>query len=59
MPYKIIEEHKGCFKVQDPKHKTHVFSKKCQTKGQAQKQRTAIALSEARKTGKSVSTFFV
>lgn len=58
MPYKIVEEHKGCFKVQDPKHPSHMFSMKCQSKKMAQKQRVAIALSESRKSGKSPSMYF-
>jgi hypothetical protein len=35
-----------------------VFSRKPLSKKQAQKQRTAIALSESRKTGKPVSIFY-
>lgn len=58
MPYIIEEKHQGCFRVSDPKHPKHMFSKKCQTRKQAEKQRVAIALSESRKTGKSASLFF-
>ena len=58
MPYKIVEEHPGCFKVKDPKHPSRVFSSKCQRKSMAMKQRVAIALSESRRTGKAPSYFF-
>lgn len=53
-----MEEHKGCFKVKDSKHPSHMFSMNCQSKKMAQKQRVAIALSEARKSGKSPSMYF-
>ena len=59
MPYKIVESHTNCFKVQDPKHPKHIFSKKCQSKRQAEKQRVAIALSESRNTGKPTSAYFI
>lgn len=59
MPYKIIEEKPSCFKIKDINHPSHIFSNKCQTKKQAQKQRIAIALSESRKSGKPASLFFV
>lgn len=58
MPYKIVQEHKGCFKVSDPKHPSRMFSKRCQTKTQAQKQRIAIALSESVRSHKPISSFF-
>lgn len=58
MPYVIEKKHPGCFAVKDPKHPSHMFSKKCQTKKQASKQRIAIALSESRKTKKPASIFF-
>jgi len=59
MPYSIVEEKPGCFKVHDAKHPSHMFSKSCQTRKMARKQRVAIALSESRKTGKAAKTFFV
>lgn len=59
MPYKIVEEHKGCFGIKDVKHPKYEFSKKCQTKKQAEKQRIAIALSESRKSGKPIKNYFV
>lgn len=59
MPYAIVEKEKNCFGIKDMKHPSHVFSKKCQTKKQAQKQRIAVALSESRKTGKLAKSFFV
>ena len=58
MPYKIVEEHKGCFKVKDPKHPSHMFSMHCQTKKQSEKQRVAIALSESRRKHKPASMYF-
>ena len=54
MPYKIVPEGSG-FVV---KHGKHQFSKKPITKEMARKQQIAIALSEARKTGKSAGKFF-
>lgn len=52
MPYKIIGEKSGCFKVKDINKPSHIFSKHCQTKKQAQAQRVAIVLSEQRKNPK-------
>jgi len=56
MPYSIIHVPGG-FVVEDKKGK--MFSKHPLTKKMATKQRVAIALSESRKTGKPVSTYFV
>lgn len=56
MPYKI-KHVEGGFIVEDKKGKK--FSKHPLTKKMATRQRVAIALSEARKTGKPVSTYFV
>lgn len=55
MPYRIIKSGTG-FKVSDGKG--HTFSNKALTKKQAEKQRISIALSESRRSGKPVSTFF-
>jgi len=55
MPYRIVHMDGG-FAVKDAKGKT--FSNKPLTKKVAQKQRIAIALSEAQKTGKPVSMYF-
>lgn len=55
MPYLIENTGKG-FKVCDDKGKC--FSKKSLPKARAVKQRIAIALSEAKRTGKSVGEFF-
>lgn len=55
MPYRIVHMDGG-FAVKDAKGK--VFSNKPLTKKVAQKQRIAIALSEAQKTGKPVSMYF-
>lgn len=55
MPYNI-DKVKGGFVVKDVKGRA--FSKKPLTKLGAQKQRIAIALSEARKTGKPISLYF-
>lgn len=55
MPFKIVGQDRG-FKVCDKKR---CYSKKPLTKKQAQKQRVAIALSESRRTGKSIDKFFV
>ncbi len=55
MSYTIIPVGRG-YKVLSQDGKT--FSRKPLSKKQAQKQRTAIALSEARKTGKPVSIFY-
>lgn len=56
MPY-MIKNVDGGFIVKDKKGKE--FSNKPLTKKMATKQRIAIALSEAKKTGKPVSTYFV
>lgn len=55
MPYKI-EKMEGGWKVCDS---NRCFSKKPMSKKNANKQRVAIALSEQRKTGKPVKSFFV
>lgn len=55
MPYKI-EKVEGGFKVCDS---ARCFSNKPMSKKKAIKQRIAIALSEQRKTGKQMSSFFV
>ena len=55
MPY-IIKPVRQGFKVFDAKGK--VFSNKPLTRKAATKQRIAIALSEAKKTGKPASDFF-
>jgi hypothetical protein len=55
MPYKIVKEGTG-FVVMDKKGKQ--FSKKPLSKKIARKQQIAIALSESKKTGKPVSSFF-
>jgi len=57
MPYVIKQRSKNCYAVVDPSS-NHIFSSKCQTKKMARKQRIAIVLSESRKTGKPVNTFF-
>lgn len=56
MPYSI-EKVKGGFVVEDKAGKQ--FSNKPLTKRVAQKQRIAIAISEAKKTGKSVGSYFI
>jgi hypothetical protein len=55
MPYTIERSGKG-FKVCEPDGKC--FSKQGLPKATAQKQRIAIALSESRKSGKPVNSFF-
>lgn len=55
MPYKIVESNKGFF-VEDKKG--HKFSKKPLTKPKARKQQIALALNEAKETGKSPGAFF-
>lgn len=55
MPYNIIPVGHG-YKVMSQDGK--VFSRKPLSKKQAMKQRTAIAISEARKTGKPIATFY-
>ena len=55
MPFKV-EKVKGGFKVKDMIGKA--FSKKPLYKRVAQAQRIAIALSEAKRTGKPPSVFF-
>lgn len=56
MPY-LIKKVKGGFFVEDKAGKK--FSDKPLTKKVAEKQRIAIALSEARKSGKPVSSYFI
>ena len=60
MPYAVIKRPgtNSCFNVVDPLS-SRVFSKRCQTKKMARKQQIALALSESRKTGKPVKSFFV
>jgi hypothetical protein len=60
MPYGIIKRPgtNSCFSVVNPLS-SHIFSKRCQTKKMARKQQIALALSESRKTGKPVKSFFV
>lgn len=55
MPYRIVNMDGG-FAVKDSKGK--IFSNKPLTKKVATKQRIAIALSEAQKTGKPPSYYF-
>jgi len=55
MPYKIVNMDGG-FMVHDLKGR--MFSNKPLIKNMAVKQRVAIALSEAQKTGKSPSIYF-
>lgn len=55
MPYHIERVGSG-FKVCDQSGKC--FSKKGMPKKRAEKQRIAIALSESRKTGKDVGSYF-
>lgn len=55
MPYKIKEVGTNKFKVCDP---MRCFSKVGLSREQAMKQRIAIALSEHRKTGKAMKSFF-
>ena len=57
MPFQIKKVGKG-FKVVEP-GKTHVFSNNPLSKKQAMKQRVAIALSESRKSGKPVKSYFM
>lgn len=57
MPFQIKKVGKG-FKVVEP-GKTHVFSNNPLSKKQAMKQRVAIALSESRRTGKPVKSYFI
>jgi len=56
MPYSI-KKVKGGFVVEDKAGKQ--FSNKPLTKKVAEKQRIAIALSEAKKTGKSIGSYFI
>lgn len=49
MPYKILQEKKNCFRVKDITNPSHVFSKHCQTKKQAEAQRIAIILNQKKK----------
>lgn len=55
MPYTIIPAGRG-YKVMSQDGR--MFSRKPLSKKMAQAQRTAIVLSEARKTGKPVSFFY-
>lgn len=55
MPYKI-EPYKEGFRVCDS---SRCFSNKPLSKSKAQRQRIAIAMSEHKKTGKAVKSFFV
>jgi len=56
MPFQIKKVGKG-YKVVEP-GKTHVFSNNPLSKKQAMKQMVAIALSESRKSGKPIKSFF-
>lgn len=56
MPYQIKEIKSGCFKTCDAKNKC--LSNKCLTKKVAQKQRVAVAISESKRSGKPVSSYF-
>jgi len=60
MPYEVVKRpgSKSCFHIIDPLS-NHVFSKHCQSKKMAQKQRVAVALSESRKSGKPIKSFFL
>lgn len=49
MPFGILSEKPNCYKVQDITNPSHVFSKKCQTKKQAEAQRIAIILNQKKK----------
>lgn len=55
MPYSIESTGKG-FKVCDASGKC--FSKKGLPKKTAERQRVAIAISESKKTGKSIGSYF-
>jgi hypothetical protein len=57
MPYELVKVIRG-FKVVDPAT-NRIFSTKALSKKQATKQRIAIALSESKKTGKPVKSFFL
>jgi hypothetical protein len=56
MPY-LIKKVNGGFVVEDKAGKQ--FSNKPLTKKTAKKQRIAIALSESKKTGKSIDSYFI
>jgi hypothetical protein len=60
MPYEVVKRpgSKSCYHVVDPLS-GHVFSKRCQSKKLAQRQRVAIALSESRKTGDPIKNYFI
>jgi non-canonical (house-cleaning) NTP pyrophosphatase len=61
MPYSI-KKVKGGFKVSDGKRSDGVikyFSNKPLTKTVAEKQRIAVALSESKKTGKPIDSYFI
>jgi hypothetical protein len=55
MPYSI-QNHDGYFMVHDSNGKMYT---KYKNRKDAEKQRIAIALSQAKKSGKPVSTYFV
>jgi len=56
MPFQIKKVGKG-YKVVEP-WKTHVFSNNPLSKKQAMKQRVAIALSESKKSGNPIKSYF-
>jgi hypothetical protein len=56
MPFQIKKVGKG-YKVVEP-GKTHVFSNNPLSKKQAMKQRVAIALSESKKSGNPIKSYF-
>ena len=55
MPYTIEKKGRGYFVMDKSGHR---FSKKPLTKEKARSQQIAIALSEARRTGKDVGRYF-
>lgn len=57
MSYELVKVNRG-FKVVDPAT-NRIFSNKALSKKQATKQRIAIALSESKKTGRPVKSFFL
>jgi len=56
MPFQIKKVGKG-YKVVEP-GKTHVFSNNPLSKKQAMKKRVAIALSESKKSGNPIKSYF-
>ena len=56
MPFQIKKVGKG-YEVIEP-GKTHVFSNNPLSKKQAMKQRVAIALSESKKSGNPIKSYF-